>query len=143
MNKLLLFSCTIFFLSNLGHTILNKSNDRTKLNFQKLISDVKKSIIVSFTFYVTWLLRLTILHRHKKKRAKQLKRLMQGGLHDHDKVDPLLLYFFGTEGLTYCLYKHSERILCITYGMCILQVNCKHLTKYATISIQTSFFGIT
>ena len=67
---------------------------------------------------------------------------MQSGLHDRDKVDPLSL-FLETAGLTYCLYKDSERILGTTFGMCILQVNCKHLTKYATIAVQTSFFGIT
>ncbi|GMN33414.1 hypothetical protein TIFTF001_004140 [Ficus carica] len=60
------------------------------------------------------------LSSHKKKRAKQLKRLMQSGLHDREKVDPLSL-FLETAGLTYCLYKDSERILGNTFGMCILQ----------------------
>ncbi|XP_024017352.1 RNA cytidine acetyltransferase 1 isoform X2 [Morus notabilis] len=60
------------------------------------------------------------LSSHKKKRAKQVKRLMQSGLHDREKVDPLSL-FLETAGLTYCLYKDSERILGNTFGMCILQ----------------------
>ncbi|XP_058006358.1 RNA cytidine acetyltransferase 1 isoform X2 [Hevea brasiliensis] len=57
---------------------------------------------------------------HKKKRAKQIKKLMQRGLLDPEKVDPFSL-FVETGGLTYCLYKDSERILGNTFGMCILQ----------------------
>ena len=52
MNKLPPFFSTMFFfffLSNLGHIAQSKSTDGTKLNFQKLISDVKKSTIVSVT----------------------------------------------------------------------------------------------
>ncbi|KAF4371673.1 hypothetical protein F8388_008613 [Cannabis sativa] len=57
---------------------------------------------------------------HKKKRAKQLKRLMQSGLQDAEKADSLSL-FLETAGLTYCLYKDSEKILGNTFGMCVLQ----------------------
>ena len=46
---------------------------------------------------------------------------MQRGLLDPEKVDPFSL-FLETGGLTYCLYKDSERILGNTFGMCILQV---------------------
>ncbi|OMO55941.1 hypothetical protein CCACVL1_26892 [Corchorus capsularis] len=60
------------------------------------------------------------LSSHKKKRAKQMKKLMQRGLLDPEKVDPFSL-FVETGGLTYCLYKDSERILGNTFGMCILQ----------------------
>ncbi|WCJ31748.1 RNA cytidine acetyltransferase [Euphorbia peplus] len=60
------------------------------------------------------------LSSHKKKRAKQVKKLMQRGLLDPEKVDPFSL-FLETGGLTYCLYKDSERILGNTFGMCILQ----------------------
>uniref|UniRef100_A0A2C9UWN6 TmcA/NAT10 N-terminal domain-containing protein n=1 Tax=Manihot esculenta TaxID=3983 RepID=A0A2C9UWN6_MANES len=60
------------------------------------------------------------LSSHKKKRAKQIKKLMQRGLLDPGKVDPFSL-FVETGGLTYCLYKDSERILGNTFGMCILQ----------------------
>ncbi|KAJ9177703.1 hypothetical protein P3X46_012893 [Hevea brasiliensis] len=56
---------------------------------------------------------------HKKKRAKQIKKLMQRGLLDPEKVDPFSL-FVETGGPTYCLYKDSERILGNTFGMCIL-----------------------
>lgn len=48
---------------------------------------------------------------------------MQRGLLDPEKVDPFSL-FVESGGLTYCLYKDSERILGNTFGMCILQVGC-------------------
>ncbi|KAG7027109.1 RNA cytidine acetyltransferase 2 [Cucurbita argyrosperma subsp. argyrosperma] len=60
------------------------------------------------------------LSSHRKKRAKQVKKLMQRGLLDPEKVDPFSL-FLETGGITYCLYKDSERILGNTFGMCILQ----------------------
>lgn len=60
------------------------------------------------------------LSSHKKKRGKQIKKLMQRGLLDPEKVDPFSL-FVESGGLTYCLYKDSERILGNTFGMCILQ----------------------
>ncbi|KAJ0098187.1 hypothetical protein Patl1_27624 [Pistacia atlantica] len=60
------------------------------------------------------------LSSHKKKRAKQIKKLMLRGLLDPEKVDPFQL-FLETGGLTYCLYKDSERVLGNTFGMCILQ----------------------
>eukprot|EP00268_Persea_americana_P066419 TRINITY_DN9034_c1_g1_i1.p1 TRINITY_DN9034_c1_g1~~TRINITY_DN9034_c1_g1_i1.p1 ORF type:complete len:1032 (+),score=211.38 TRINITY_DN9034_c1_g1_i1:177-3272(+) len=60
------------------------------------------------------------LSSHKKKRAKQIKKAMQRGLLDPEKVDPFQL-FVESGGLTYCLYRDSERILGNTFGMCILQ----------------------
>ncbi|GAB2282952.1 hypothetical protein Dimus_017486 [Dionaea muscipula] len=60
------------------------------------------------------------LSSHKKKRAKQVKKLMQRGLLDPEKVDPFSL-FVESGAITYCLYKDSERILGNTFGMCILQ----------------------
>ncbi|KAF6146362.1 hypothetical protein GIB67_020456 [Kingdonia uniflora] len=60
------------------------------------------------------------LSSHRKKRQKQTKKLMQRGLLDPEKVDPFNL-FLETAGLTFCLYKDSERILGQTFGMCILQ----------------------
>ncbi|GMH06651.1 hypothetical protein Nepgr_008491 [Nepenthes gracilis] len=60
------------------------------------------------------------LSSHKKKREKQVKKLMQRGLLDPEKVDPFSL-FVESGGITYCLYKDSERILGNTFGMCILQ----------------------
>ncbi|KAJ0971387.1 hypothetical protein J5N97_019346 [Dioscorea zingiberensis] len=60
------------------------------------------------------------LSSHKKKRAKQIKKLLQRGLLDPEKVDPFSL-FVESGNITYCLYKDSERILGNTFGMCILQ----------------------
>lgn len=60
------------------------------------------------------------LSSHKKKRAKQIKKLMQRGLLDPEKVDPFSL-FVESGNITYCLYRDSERILGNTFGMCILQ----------------------
>ncbi|KAJ6803117.1 RNA cytidine acetyltransferase 1-like [Iris pallida] len=57
---------------------------------------------------------------HKKKRAKQTKKLMQRGLLDPEKADPFLL-FLESGNITYCQYKESERILGNTFGMCVLQ----------------------
>ncbi|KAH7852680.1 hypothetical protein Vadar_027832 [Vaccinium darrowii] len=60
------------------------------------------------------------LSSHKRKRTKQVKKLMQRGLLDPEKVDPFSL-FLESGAISYCLYKESERILGNTYGMCILQ----------------------
>ncbi|XP_078428150.1 RNA cytidine acetyltransferase 1-like [Wolffia australiana] len=60
------------------------------------------------------------LSSHKKKRAKQIKKLMQRGLLDPEKVDPFSL-FIESSGVNFCLYRDSERILGNTFGMCILQ----------------------
>lgn len=57
---------------------------------------------------------------HERKREKQVKKLMQRGLLDPEKVDAFSL-FIKTGGITYCLYKDSERVLGQTFGMCILQ----------------------
>lgn len=57
---------------------------------------------------------------HKKKRGKQIKKLMQRGLLDPEKADPFSL-FMETSDITYCLYRDSERVLGNTFGMCILQ----------------------
>uniref|UniRef100_M1D313 Uncharacterized protein n=1 Tax=Solanum tuberosum TaxID=4113 RepID=M1D313_SOLTU len=45
--------------------------------------------------------------------------ILQGVL-DTEKADPFDL-FVGTGGVSYCLYRDSERILGNTFGMCILQ----------------------
>lgn len=58
---------------------------------------------------------------HAKKRDKQLKKNLQRGLLDPEKVDAFRL-FQETGGIQYCLYRESERILGNTFGMCVLQV---------------------
>lgn len=75
---------------------------------------------------------------HKKKRAKQIKKLMQRGLLDPEKVDPFSL-FVESGNITYCLYRDSERILGNTFGMCILQVCCQLLFIYITGSISVCY----
>ncbi|XP_056687836.1 RNA cytidine acetyltransferase 1-like [Spinacia oleracea] len=60
------------------------------------------------------------LSSHKKKRVKQVKKMMQRGLLDPEKVDPFSL-FIESGVVSHCLYRDSERILGNTYGMCILQ----------------------
>ncbi|KAJ7947488.1 RNA cytidine acetyltransferase [Quillaja saponaria] len=60
------------------------------------------------------------LSSHKKKRAKQVKKLMQRGLLDPEKADPFSL-FLESGVVSHCLYRDSERILGNTYSMCVLQ----------------------
>ncbi|KAF2284285.1 hypothetical protein GH714_020234 [Hevea brasiliensis] len=81
--------------------------------------DLDMEVQPGLTMHKKNALRL-MARNHKKKRAKQIKKLMQRGLLDPEKVDPFSL-FVETGGLTYCLYKDSERILGNTFGMCILQ----------------------
>lgn len=59
---------------------------------------------------------------HSKKRAKQMKKMTTQGLLDPEKADAFSLFMIGG-GLTHCLYKHSERVLGNTFGMCVLQVS--------------------
>lgn len=67
------------------------------------------------------LIKNNLFCSHKKKRAKQVKKYMQRGLLDPDKVDAFSLFVESTN-ITYCLYKDSERVLGNTFGVCILQV---------------------
>ncbi|KAI7984544.1 RNA cytidine acetyltransferase 1 [Camellia lanceoleosa] len=60
------------------------------------------------------------LSSHKRKRTKQLKKLMQRGLLDPEKVDAFSL-FLESRDVSYCFYGESDRILGNTYGMCVLQ----------------------
>nr|TKS12369.1 UPF0202 protein [Populus alba] len=61
------------------------------------------------------------LSSHKKKEQKQVKKLMQRGLLDPEKVDPFSLFLETWRFDHTCLYKDTERILGNTFGMCILQ----------------------
>ncbi|THF98209.1 hypothetical protein TEA_016572 [Camellia sinensis var. sinensis] len=60
------------------------------------------------------------LSSHKRKRTKQVKKLMQRGLLDPEKVDAFSL-FLESRDVSYCFYGECDRILGNTYGMCILQ----------------------
>ncbi|TQD93820.1 hypothetical protein C1H46_020592 [Malus baccata] len=94
----------------------DKSRDQIVNLHYMLSNEVKKSRPT-----VLWCYKDKLeLSSHKKKRAKQVKKMMQRGLLDPEKVDPFSL-FVESGGLTYCLYKDSERILGNTFGMCILQ----------------------
>ncbi|PWA75228.1 hypothetical protein CTI12_AA243900 [Artemisia annua] len=94
----------------------DKSRDQI-VNLHYMLS---KSVVKSRP-NVLWCYRDKLeLSSHKKKRVKQVKKLMHRGLLDPEKVDPFSL-FLETAGITYCQYKDSERILGNTFGMCILQ----------------------
>ncbi|XP_051183316.1 RNA cytidine acetyltransferase 1 [Lolium perenne] len=94
----------------------DKSRDQiVNLNYMLAKSRVKSRPSV------LWCYRSRLeISSHRKKRAKQLKKLMQRGLMDPDKADPFSL-FLETSDITYCQYKDSERVLGNTFGMCILQ----------------------
>uniref|UniRef100_A0ACD5WXB5 Uncharacterized protein n=1 Tax=Avena sativa TaxID=4498 RepID=A0ACD5WXB5_AVESA len=94
----------------------DKSRDQiVNLNYMLAKSRVKSRPSV------LWCYRNKLeISSHMKKRAKQLKKLMQRGLMDPEKADPFSL-FLETSDITYCQYKDSERVLGNTFGMCILQ----------------------
>ncbi|KAI5080911.1 hypothetical protein GOP47_0004094 [Adiantum capillus-veneris] len=60
------------------------------------------------------------LSSHKKKRMKQVKKMMQRGLTDSIKEDPFSVFVASTE-IRYCYYAETEKILGNTFGMCVLQ----------------------
>ncbi|KAJ7545348.1 hypothetical protein O6H91_09G116300 [Diphasiastrum complanatum] len=60
------------------------------------------------------------LSSHKKKRMKQIKKMMQRGLLDPEKDDPFSLFVASTN-IRYCYYAETEKILGNTFGMCVLQ----------------------
>lgn len=92
----------------------------------KTPSDPKAYLVTQTLLLSINIVDFFLLCSHKKKRAKQVKKLMQRGLLDPEKADPFSL-FVETAGITYCLYKDSERILGNTFGMCILQVQSENL----------------
>lgn len=59
---------------------------------------------------------------HKKKRMKQVKKMMKTGqLLDADNEDPFAL-FLASSSIRYCYYAETHKILGQTFGMCVLQV---------------------
>eukprot|EP00877_Chromochloris_zofingiensis_P001222 jgi/Chrzof1/110/Cz01g03250.t1 len=60
------------------------------------------------------------LSSHRKKRMKQIKKMMQRGLLDPEKEDPFSLFVASTN-IRYCYYHETQSILGNTYGMCVLQ----------------------
>ncbi|GAQ78702.1 N-acetyltransferase 10 [Klebsormidium nitens] len=57
---------------------------------------------------------------HKKKRMKQVKKMMQRGLLDPENDDPFSLFMASTN-IRYCYYAETHKILGNTFGMCVLQ----------------------
>ncbi|GAB2211392.1 hypothetical protein Drorol1_Dr00024704 [Drosera rotundifolia] len=60
------------------------------------------------------------LSSNKRRRTKQVKKLLREGSLDPQRADAFSL-FLETCGITYCMYKDSERVLGNTFDMCILQ----------------------
>eukprot|EP00250_Pteridium_aquilinum_P001459 c11649_g1_i2 orf=138-3227(+) len=60
------------------------------------------------------------LSSHKKKRMKQVKKMMQRGLMDSINEDPFSVFVASTE-MKYCYYAETDKILGNTFGMCVLQ----------------------
>lgn len=57
---------------------------------------------------------------HRKKRMKEIKKLMARGLYDPDRDDPFDLFISSTN-IRWAYYKDSHKILGSTYGMLVLQ----------------------
>jgi len=60
------------------------------------------------------------LSSHRKKRAKQVKKMQNSGLMDSENEDPFSLFVASTS-IRYCYYAETEKILGNTYGMAVLQ----------------------
>ena len=60
------------------------------------------------------------LSSHKKKRAKQIKKMQNSGLMDSENEDPFSLFVASTN-IRYCYYADTQKILGNTYGMAVLQ----------------------
>ncbi len=63
-----------------------------------------------------------VLCSHRKKRMRQIKKMMQRGLLDPEKEDPFSLFVASTN-IRYCFYHDTHKILGNTFGMCVLQVS--------------------
>ena len=57
---------------------------------------------------------------HRKKRMRQIKKMVQRGLIDPEKDDPFELFISATD-ISYCYYKDTARVLGNTFGMVVLQ----------------------
>ncbi len=57
---------------------------------------------------------------HKKKRMRQVKKMIQRGLYDHERDDPFELFIASTK-IRWGYYRESHKILGQTFGMCVLQ----------------------
>ena len=57
---------------------------------------------------------------HRKKRMRQIKKMVQRGLYDPDKDDPFDLFVASTD-IRWAYYRDSHKVLGHTYGMCVIQ----------------------
>ena len=57
---------------------------------------------------------------HRKKRMRQIKKMVQRGLIDPEKDDKFELFISATD-INYCYYKETQRVLGNTFGMLVLQ----------------------
>ncbi|GBG87241.1 hypothetical protein CBR_g45300 [Chara braunii] len=60
------------------------------------------------------------LSSHRKKRLRQIRKMMQRGLIDPEKEDPFSLFMASTN-IRYSYYSETHKILGNTFGMCVLQ----------------------
>ena len=60
------------------------------------------------------------LSSHKKKRVKQIKKMVHRGLMDAENEDPFSLFVASTD-IKYTYYADTQKILGNTYGMAVLQ----------------------
>jgi len=64
------------------------------------------------------------LSSHRRKRVKQVKKLVQRGLLDAEKEDPFSLFVASTN-IRYCYYNETHNVLGQTFGMCVLQARAR------------------
>ena len=69
-----------------------------------------------------------VLCSHRKKRMRQIKKMMQRGLLDPEKEDPFSLFVASTN-IRYCFYHDTHKVLGNTFGMCVLQVSVSFLSQ--------------
>lgn len=62
----------------------------------------------------------SVICSHKKKRMREIKKLISRGVYDKDGENPFDLFVSSTE-IRWCYYKDSKNILGQTYGMLVLQ----------------------
>jgi N-acetyltransferase 10 len=60
------------------------------------------------------------LSSHKKKRVKQIKKMVSRGLMDPENEDPFSLFVASTD-IKYTYYADTQKVLGNTYGMAVLQ----------------------
>ncbi|KAL9256438.1 RNA cytidine acetyltransferase 1-like protein [Drosera capensis] len=87
------------------------------MNLHRVLSDAKLKARPT----ILWCYKDKLdLSSNKRRRTKQVKKLLREGSLDPQRADAFSL-FLETTGITYCMYKDSERILGNTFDMCILQ----------------------